>query len=97
MFLQNPGVDYADTFNPMVKAPTIGVLSLFAVQFGWEIQQIDMNNAFLNGDLSETVYMVQSEGFVSSQFPRHVCQLRKSLYGLKQAPRAWYTKLKTTL
>lgn len=41
--------------------------------------------------------MAQPKGFVSSQFPSHVCRLRKSLYGLKQAPRAWYTKLRAAL
>lgn len=56
-----------------------------------------MNNAFLNGDLTEEVFMSQPERFLSSQFPSHVCRLKKSLYDLKQAPRAWYTKLRVVL
>ncbi|KAK9090991.1 hypothetical protein Sjap_024168 [Stephania japonica] len=57
-----------------------------AVTFQWPIQQFDINNAFLNGDLSEDVYMSETEGFVSKQFPHYVCKLHKALYGLKQAP-----------
>ena len=64
-FLQTPGIDYIETFSPVVKAPTIQVLFSLAVSFGWEISQADVNNAFLNGDLAETVYMVQPEGFVN--------------------------------
>ena len=77
-FQQTPGVDFFDTFSPVV-------------------QHIDVNNAFLNGDLHETVFMTQPEGFTDSSKPTHVCRLRKALYGLKQAPRAWFDHLKLTL
>lgn len=94
---QTPGLDYFETFSPVVKSSTIRIRLSLAVFYSWDIQQIDVNNAFLNGELAETVYMVQPEGFVDPKQPTHVCKLHKALYGLKQAPRAWFDKLKGVL
>ena len=58
---------------------------------------MDDKSAFLNGDLSEKVYMEQPEGFKLFDKPDLVCKLKKNLYGLKQAPRAWYHRLDTYL
>jgi histone deacetylase 1/2 len=75
---------------------TIRIILTLAVTFHWTVQQIDINNAFLNGLLQEEVYMTQPSGFESSD-KTLVCKLHKALYGLKQAPRAWYERLTHTL
>lgn len=94
---QVPGVDFGETFSPVIKATTVGIILTLAVTFGWQVRQLDVNNAFLNGYLQETVFMKQPEGFEDSMKPTHVCKLVKALYGLKQAPRAWFDRLRDTL
>ncbi|GKB81968.1 ribonuclease H-like domain-containing protein [Tanacetum coccineum] len=74
------------------KPATICTVLSLAVSRKWTIHQLDVKNAFLNGDLSETVYMHQPPGFVDAMFPNHVCRLQRSLYRLKQAPRAWFQR-----
>ncbi|KAK9093200.1 hypothetical protein Syun_028111 [Stephania yunnanensis] len=96
-FHQIPGLDFGDTFSPVIKPSSLRIMFTLAVTYQWPIKQIDVNNAFLNGDLTEEVFMSQPEGFVSKQYPHYVCKLNKALYGLKQAPRAWFSKLKTAL
>ncbi|KAD0157053.1 hypothetical protein E3N88_44702 [Mikania micrantha] len=96
-FHQQPGIDYNDTFSPVVKSTTIRVVLSLAITRGWSLRQLDVQNAFLHGDLTETVYLSQPPGFVDPQKPDHVCLLHKSLYGLKQAPRAWFNRLSMAL
>ena len=81
----------------MAKPVTIRILLTLAAQFDWFLNQLDVSNAFLHGNLSESVFMQQPPGFADLTKPHHVCQLHKSLYGLKQAPRAWYDKLHAAL
>jgi histone deacetylase 1/2 len=95
-FLQTAGFDFTETFSPVIKPITIRIILTLAVTFKWQVQQIDINNAFLNGILQEEVYMTQPAGFEASD-KSLVCKLHKSLYGLKQAPRAWYDRLTQTL
>lgn len=91
------GRDYTETFSPVVKATTLRLVLDISVSYSWPIQQLDVNNAFLQGTLTEEVYMDQPPGFVDADRPDYVCKLNKAVYGLKQAPRAWYNELSTFL
>ncbi|GKB98017.1 retrotransposon protein, putative, ty1-copia subclass [Tanacetum coccineum] len=88
-FTQTYGVDYEETFSPVADIRAIRILIAIAAFYDYEIWQMDVKTAFLNGHLSEEVYMVQPEGFVNPKFPNRVCKLKRSIYGLKQASRQW--------
>ena len=92
-FEQKDGIDFHDTFAPVVRWETIRLLVAIAVHLNWPIHQLDILAAFLNGILKEDVYMHQPLGFTHQGAAHLVCKLHKALYGLRQSPRAWYARL----
>ncbi|GJV54330.1 retrotransposon protein, putative, ty1-copia subclass [Tanacetum coccineum] len=88
-YTQLYGVDYEETFSPVADIRAIRILISIAAYYDYEIWQMDIKTAFLNGYLDEDIYMVQPEGFVDPNHPRKVCKLQRSIYGLKQVSKSW--------
>ena len=96
-FHQQPGIDFIETFSPVIKLATVRLVLAIAVNLNWSIRQLDVYNVFLHSYLKEEVYMQQPQGYVDPPKPHYVCKLLKSLYGLKQAPQAWFEILTSQL
>ena len=94
-FTQEYGIDYEETFTPVARISSVCALLAVAAASKWDLFQMDVKNAFLNGELSEEVYMQPPPGL--SVDSNKVCRLRRALYGLKQAPRAWFAKFSSTI
>lgn len=92
-FSQKEGIDYTETFAPVVRFSTLRLLIALAVKLGMSISHLDVKTAFLNGFLEENVYMCQPEGFLIAGSEHKVCKLKKAVYGLKQSSRAWNTRI----
>jgi len=89
-YTQVEGVDYEETFSPMVRLAFVRLLLALVAHLDLELFQMDVKTAFHNGNIEEKIYMDQPIGFVSKGQEDMVCHLEKSIYGLKQSSRAWY-------
>ena len=96
-YTQKAGIDYSETFSPVVKFETVRIVMAITAANDLEIIQFDIKTAILNGDIVELLYMEQPEGFVDLDYPDYVCLLRKALYGLKQGARNWNHKFHSFL
>ncbi|RVW76784.1 Retrovirus-related Pol polyprotein from transposon TNT 1-94 [Vitis vinifera] len=91
-FTQKEGIDFKETFSLVSMKDSFRIIMALVAHYDLELHQMDVKTAFLNGDIDETIYMVQLENFVSEDSKNMVCKLTKSIYGLKQASRQWYFK-----
>lgn len=96
-YAQWQGVDFDEVFAPVTRLETVRLLLALTSKNGWVVDHLDVKSAFLNGELEETVYVTQPEGFIKEGKEQMVYRLVKALYGLRQAPRAWYSKLSKVL
>ncbi|GKE73922.1 retrovirus-related pol polyprotein from transposon TNT 1-94, partial [Tanacetum coccineum] len=87
-YRQEEGIDFEESFAPVARLEAIRIFLAFAAHMNMVVYQMDVKNAFLNGNQREEVYVSQPNGFVDTDNPNHVYKLKKALYGLKQAPRA---------
>nr|GFA33274.1 retrovirus-related Pol polyprotein from transposon TNT 1-94 [Tanacetum cinerariifolium] len=92
-YRQEEGIDFEESFDPVVRLEAIRIFLAYAAHKNMVVYQMDINTAFLNGNLREEVYVSQPDGFVDQDNPNHVYKLKKALYGLKQASCAWYDML----
>ena len=88
-FRQVQGVDYDETFSPIAMLKSVRIMLAIAAFYDYEIWQMDVKTAFLNGFLKEELYMMQPEGFVNPKGVNKMCKLQRSIYGLVQASRSW--------
>ena len=86
-YRQKAGIDYDEVFSPVVKHTSIRVLLAMVALFDLELEQLDMKTVFLHGELEETIYMSQPEGYFVEGKEDQFYRLKKSLYNLKQSPR----------
>jgi hypothetical protein len=88
-FKQIHGIDYDETFSPVVMLKSVWILLEIDAYFDYEIWQMDVETTFLNGNLTEDVYMTQPEGFVDPKHDGKICKLWRSIYGLKKTSQSW--------
>lgn len=96
-FTQKYGVDYTETFSPVVRHTTLRLLFALSVKLGLDVTHLDVKTAFLNGDLEEIIHMKMPDCYNSNSSVCKVLKLKKAIYGLKQASRAWNKKVDNCL
>lgn len=96
-FNQVIGIDYEETFSLVVRNSTLRFLIALAVEHKMDIDHLDMDTVFLNGEIKEQIYMMQPEGFKVKGQEDKVCLLNKAIYGLKQASRLLNKKVHSVL
>ena len=96
-FRQVQGVDYDETFSPIAMLKSVQIMLAIAAFYDYEIWQMDVKAAFLNGYLKEELYMMQRDGFVDSKGEKKLCKLQRSIYGLVQASRSWNKRLDSVI
>nr|GFA28189.1 retrovirus-related Pol polyprotein from transposon TNT 1-94 [Tanacetum cinerariifolium] len=96
-YRQKEGIDFKESFAPVPRLEAIRIFLAYAAHKNMVVYQMDVKNAFLNGNLREEVYVSQPDGFMDPDNRNHVYKLKKALYGLKQAPHAWYDVLSSFL
>ena len=91
-FTQKEDIDYKEIFSPVSSNDSFRIIMTLVAHYDLELHQMDVKTVFLNGNIDETIYMVQPENFESNDSKQLVCRLKRSIYGLKQASRQWYLK-----
>ncbi len=94
---QRFGIDFHETFSPVVRYSTIRILLALAVREKMFLHQIDVSTAYLNSSLQDEIFMQQPPNFVNDKSPNKVLRLHKALYGLKQSGKEWNSRLDATL
>ncbi|WRX11510.1 Reverse transcriptase [Theobroma cacao] len=96
-FTQREGIDYEETFSPITMLKSIKIFLSIVTHIEYEIWQMDVKTAFLNGDLEKRIYMAQPEGFIKKGHEHKVYELHRSIYGLKQTSRSWNIRFDTII
>lgn len=96
-FAQRYGLDYYETYSPVVKRKSIRLMLALGIEKGWNCEHVDVISAYINSEIKEEIYLEQPEGFVVGSKKSQVCKLNKCLYGLKQSGMEWYHKIQSIL
>ena len=94
---QCEGVDFSETFAPVVKSTSLRIFLTICADHGWKVRQMDIKSTYLNGSITKDIYMRQPKGYEEPGKESMVAKLRKGLYGLKQAGHEWYATLRDFL